>query len=180
MPSDIRAATISDLLIINSRCDNWRSVFGIENTVPRDHHRFTSVMSENYSRSCSCFRAIKTPLSRVAAHFHAMLSVQGAVALALMLFVLAEYSGSMPAIDKDKDRFLSNVNVSRKRRRAWHPPISNIRYRKIFFRAVFIFIFIRNDFNKSITYTELDIITLHYLHSNLLFAIFLLLNKLGL
>jgi len=47
-----------------------------------------------------------------------MLSVQGAVALALMLFVLAEYSGSMPAIDRDKDKFLSNVDVSRKRRRA--------------------------------------------------------------
>lgn len=43
-----------------------------------------------------------------------MLSVQSTVALALMLFVLAEYSAAMPTIDKDKARFFNNVNVSRK------------------------------------------------------------------
>ncbi|XP_011695287.1 PREDICTED: prohormone-1-like [Wasmannia auropunctata] len=40
-----------------------------------------------------------------------MLSIRSAVALALMLFVLAEYSGAMPTIDKDKDRFLNNVDL---------------------------------------------------------------------
>ncbi|KYN18132.1 PREDICTED: allatostatin C-like [Trachymyrmex cornetzi] len=40
-----------------------------------------------------------------------MLSVQSTVALALMLFVLAEYSATMPTIDKDKARFFNNVNL---------------------------------------------------------------------
>lgn len=43
-----------------------------------------------------------------------MLSVRSAVTLALVLFVLAEYSKAMPTIDKDKERFLNNVNVSTK------------------------------------------------------------------
>lgn len=43
-----------------------------------------------------------------------MLSARGAVALALVLVVLAGHSGAMPAIDRDKDRFSQNVDVSRK------------------------------------------------------------------
>jgi len=43
-----------------------------------------------------------------------MLSVQSTIALALMLFVLVEYSAAMPTIDKDKARYLNNVNVSKK------------------------------------------------------------------
>ncbi|XP_036142777.1 allatostatin C isoform X2 [Monomorium pharaonis] len=40
-----------------------------------------------------------------------MLSARGAITMALMLFVLAEYSGAMPSIDKDKDRLLKNINL---------------------------------------------------------------------
>ncbi|KYN31907.1 Prohormone-1 [Trachymyrmex septentrionalis] len=40
-----------------------------------------------------------------------MLSVQSTVALALMLFILVEYSAAMPTTDKDKARFLNNVNL---------------------------------------------------------------------
>ncbi|KAL0119741.1 hypothetical protein PUN28_007881 [Cardiocondyla obscurior] len=38
-----------------------------------------------------------------------MLSVRSAVTLALLLFILAEYSEAMPAIDKEK--LLNNVNL---------------------------------------------------------------------
>lgn len=46
------------------------------------------------------------------------MSVRNAITLALMLLVLAEYSESMPAIDKDRERFLNSVNVSTKRKSA--------------------------------------------------------------
>ncbi|KAL6266949.1 allatostatin C-like [Pogonomyrmex barbatus] len=40
-----------------------------------------------------------------------MLSVRSAVALVLMLFILAEYSGAMPTTDKDKERLLNSVEL---------------------------------------------------------------------
>ncbi|XP_011168988.1 allatostatin C isoform X2 [Solenopsis invicta] len=40
-----------------------------------------------------------------------MLSIRSVVTVALMLFVFAEYTGAMPTIDKDKDRFLKNMNL---------------------------------------------------------------------
>lgn len=59
-----------------------------------------------------------------------MLSVRNAITLALMLLVLAEYSESMPAIDKDKERFFNSVNVSIKRKLTWHSPILTFKERR--------------------------------------------------
>ncbi|KYM98998.1 PREDICTED: allatostatin C-like [Cyphomyrmex costatus] len=40
-----------------------------------------------------------------------MLSIQSIIVLTLMIFILAEYSGAMPMLDKDKDRFSDNINL---------------------------------------------------------------------
>ncbi|XP_020296756.1 allatostatin C-like [Pseudomyrmex gracilis] len=39
------------------------------------------------------------------------MSVRSAFALVLLLFILVEWSQSMPTMDKDKDRFLKNVDL---------------------------------------------------------------------
>ncbi|XP_012222697.1 allatostatin C [Linepithema humile] len=40
-----------------------------------------------------------------------MLSVRSALAIALMLFILVEWSGAMPTIDKDKERLMNSVDL---------------------------------------------------------------------
>lgn len=40
-----------------------------------------------------------------------MLSARSAIALALVLLVLAEWSAAMPATDKDKERLLNTVDL---------------------------------------------------------------------